>query len=154
MKKIILFAAFMLATTFAMPLLAAFNSSTANGDVIVTDTKTGLVWQKTYKSGKTWQQALDYCENLTYAGYSDWRLPDKNELVSLVNYEKYDPASDFPDMPSQYFWSSSTMTYFGTPSSAWYVSFIRGEVSAYDKDCGSVGYENEPPWGFSVRCVR
>lgn len=35
------------------PLFAAFQSSTVNGDVIVTDTKTELVWQKTYVNGKT-----------------------------------------------------------------------------------------------------
>lgn len=141
MKKIILFAAFMLATTFAMPLLAAFNSATVNGDVIVTDTKTGLIWQKTYESGKTWEEALDYCEDLTYAGYSDWRLPDKNELASLVNYEKYNPASDFPDMPSQSFWSSST--YVVSTNHAWYVDFNSGDVSGSNKTGTSY-----------VRCVR
>ncbi|MBO7126544.1 hypothetical protein J6W78_03260 [bacterium] len=52
MKKIILFAAFMLTATFSMPLFAAFTSTTVQGDVIVTDTETGLIWQKTYVSGK------------------------------------------------------------------------------------------------------
>ena len=141
MKKIILFAAFMLTAAFAMPLLAEFSSTTVNGDVIVTDTKTGLVWQKTYETGKNWQAALDYCENLTYAGYSDWRLPDKNELASLVNYEKYNPASDFPDMPSQYFWSSSTRV--NNTSSAWNVNFNNGFV-----DDGSKTNDS------NVRCVR
>ncbi len=119
----------------------SFTSSTIQGDVIVTDTETALMWQKTYVSGKTWQQALSYCESLTYAGYSDWRLPDKNELASLVNYEKYNPASDFPDMPSQYFWSSST--YASNTSSAWIVSFGYGYVNGGNKT-GS----------FYVRCVR
>ena len=142
MKKVFLFAAFMLTTVFALPLFAAFNSTTVNGDVIVTDTKTGLVWQKTYETGKKWQAALDYCENLTYAGYSDWRLPDKNELASLVNYEKYNPASDFPDMPSQCFWSSSTRS--DHTSDAWFVSFSSGSVYGYDKTI----------YNYYVRCVR
>jgi hypothetical protein len=120
---------------------SSFDSSTINGDVMVTDTETGLVWQKSYVSDKTWQQALSYCENLTYAGYSDWRLPNKNELTSLVNYEKYNPVSDFPDMPSEDFWSSSTNV--GKADKPWYVNFNRGEVLYYSKT-----YNNY------VRCVR
>ena len=141
MKKIILFAAFMLTTAFAMPLLAEFNSTTVDGDVIVTDTKIGLIWQKNYEAYKTWQEALSYCETLTYAGYSGWRLPNKNELASLVNYEKYDPASDFPDMPSQDFWSSSTRS--DHTDTAWYVYFGLGYVNDDHKD-----------YGKYVRCVR
>ena len=109
--------------------------------MIVTDTETGLIWQKTYVSGKTWQQALSYCESLTYAGYSDWRLPDKNELASLINYEKYYPASDFPDMPSKYFWSSST--YVNYTDYAWGVGF------------GNGGVDNDLKTSLNiVRCVR
>ena len=141
MKKLCISAAFMLALFAFTPLFAAFNSATVNGDVIVTDTETGLVWQKTYVSGKTWQEALPYCESLTYAGYSDWRLPNKNELASLVNYEKYNPASDFPDMPSNYFWSSST--YVNLTNRAWFVNFGSGGVFNYIKTNNS-----------SVRCVR
>ena len=131
------------------PLFAAFQSSTVNGDVIVTDTKTELVWQKTYVNGKTQQQALYYCENLTYAGYSDWRLPNKNELASLINYEKYSPASDFPDMPSNYnyyFWSSST--HVTDTSLAWSVGFSDGRVSYPSKT------KNIALGGYYVRCVR
>lgn len=141
MKKLCIFTAFMLAFFAFAPLFAAFESSTVNGDVIVTDTKTELVWQKSYVSAKTWQEALVYCENLTYAGYSDWRLPDKNELASLVNYEKYNPASDFPDMPSNYFWSSSTFVY--NAGYAWYVHFSNGRVSS-----------NTKTNSYYVRCVR
>lgn len=126
---------------------SSFYSSTVNGDEIVTDTATGLVWQKSYVSDKTWQEALSYCESLTYAGYSDWRLPDKNELASLVNYEKYNPASDFPDMPSyDFFWSSSTLVI--NTSLAWGVSFDSGYVSSsYKADSYGMSY-------YDVRCVR
>lgn len=151
MKKIIFFTAFMLMSAFTMPLFAAFESSTVNGNVIVTDTETGLIWQKTYVSSKTWQGALSYCENLTYAGYSDWRVPNKNELASLVNYGKYDPASDFPaDMPAGYFWSSSTSVTY--PSQAWLVTFTVGAIledSVYDGDKKSNATHD-----YYVRCVR
>ncbi len=141
MKRFCIFATFMLAFFAFTPLFAAFNSTTVNGDIIVTDTETGLVWQKTYVSGKTWQQALAYCENLTYAGYSDWRLPDKNELASLVNYGKHNPASDFPDMPSAFFWSSTTHVYDTGYASR--VNFLSGLVNGTHK-----------PFSNYVRCVR
>jgi hypothetical protein len=62
---------------------------------IVTDTNTGLIWQKDY-AVKRWQEALYYCENLKYATYSDWRLPNKNELISLINYVELDLRQIFP----------------------------------------------------------
>jgi len=124
---------------------SSFNSLTINGDVIVADTATGLVWQKSYVSGKKWTEALSYCENLTYAGYSDWRLPDKNELASLV------PASDFPDMPLKlFFWSSSTC-------------FINNTYDTYDpygsawtvhSSSGAVHHDGKTSIYVYLRCVR
>ncbi|MBO4441859.1 DUF1566 domain-containing protein, partial [bacterium] len=121
---------------------ADFTSQTISGSVVVTDSKTGLMWQKEYATGKTWQEALSYCENLAYAGYGDWRLPNKNELASLVNVEKSaKPYSYFPDMPTGTFWSSSTR--LNSKSYAWQMLFSTGLVSAYQKS-GS----------YNVRCVR
>lgn len=124
---------------------STFNSSTVNGDIIVTDSKTGLIWQQTYVKEKTWQEALKYCEDLSYAGYTDWRLPNKNELASLVNYAKNDPASDFPGMPNltpYFFWSSSTCV--DNTNNAWYVHFQLGYVDGFwEKDDDDL-----------VRCVR
>ena len=120
----------------------SFESSTVNSDVIVTDTETGLIWQKTYVTDKSWQQALKYCEESDYAGFTDWRLPNKNELASLVNYEKYNPASDFPDMPSEAFCSSSTY-YQSDADYAWGVVFGYGYVGIVSKTDTSY-----------VRCVR
>ena len=40
-------------------------------------------------AAKTWQEALDYVARLNanaYLGHVDWRLPNRNELRSLVNY--------------------------------------------------------------------
>ncbi len=101
------------------------------GEQIVTDAVTGLIWQKSYASGKTWQQALAYCEELDYANRTDWRLPNVNELASLINYEIYSPASDFPDMPSSSFWSSSSDA--DDTSSAWSVYFHHGSVNRNGK---------------------
>ena len=125
---------------------ADFTTQTISGSVVVTDSKTGLMWQKEYVEDKTWKEALKYCENLTYAGYSDWRLPNKNELSSLINYEKsVAPYSYFPDMPSGamfWFWSSSTeVTHM---SYALLVDFDSGK---------GVG-DAYKPYTTYVRCVR
>ena len=105
------------------------------------------MWQKEYATDKKWQQALEYCENLNYAGYTDWRLPNKHDLVSLANYEKTDqPFSYFPDTPSGdafnngSFWSSSTYVLDDTAEYAW---------TGYD----DAGFDDKI-YSHNVRCVR
>ena len=115
-------------------------------DKIVTDKRTGLMWQKDVATSKTWKEALIYCQNLNserYGGYSTgWRLPNKNELLSLINYEKSEtPYSYFPDMPIKVFWSSSTTVYY--PYYAFLVNFGNGYVSSYNKF-----------FEYGVMCVR
>ncbi len=108
---------------------------------VVTSMVTGLIWQKTNTTDKTWSEAMAYCESLNYAGDSDWRLPNKKELLSLVNYELVSPCSDFPNMPSAGFWSSSTDVEDVT--SAWNVGLGGGDVYFRAK--------TDP---YNVRCVR
>jgi len=74
------------------------NRFKANNDGTVTDFATGLTWMQVdsghLRAGKrrdgklNWQEALAWSENLTYAGKSDWRLPNAKELQSLVDYER------------------------------------------------------------------
>ena len=120
---------------------SSFTTQTMSGKVVVKDYTTGLMWQKAYQSSQTWQEALNYCETSTYAGYTDWRLPNKNELASLLNYAE--PYSNFPDMPisDAFFWSSST--YYSSIMFAWRVVFHSGNVGFYPKT-----------GEFYVRCVR
>ena len=102
---------------------------------------TGLEWQKAFGSDLTWQQSITYCETLDYAGHTDWRLPNVKELQSLINNEIINPCSDFPNMPSVGFWSSSTsMTDTGQ---GWVVGFVSAAVYPYAKTDT-----------YPARCVR
>ena len=59
---------------------------TDNSDGTITESLTGLMWVRVFATiERSWQGALDYCNNLTLAGYTDWRLPNIDELESLLN---------------------------------------------------------------------
>jgi len=74
------------------------NDFVDNGDGTVTDRATGLMWMQEDSGslgagdgadGKLdWQQTLEWAEDLTYAGHSDWRLPNAKELHSIVDYTR------------------------------------------------------------------
>ena len=101
------------------------------GEQVVTSMVTGLIWQKNTASSLSWEDALAYCENLEYADLTDWRLPNKKELLSLLNYEFLSPCSDFPDTPLGTFWSSST--YVGDVTKGWGIGFSSGDVYHWSK---------------------
>jgi len=130
-------------------------SFTDNGDGTVTDNNTGLMWQKvtgdTDNNGSvseddkvTWQDALSYCESLSLAGYSDWRLPEIFELYSIFDYSIPYPGpvigSEFSGQVGDY-WSATT--YAGDSSSAWVAYLDSSSGSYYDKTRKNY-----------VRCVR
>lgn len=106
-----------------------------NGDGTVKDKTTKLMWQQASQGGMTWQNALEYCENLSLAGYNDWRLPNINELQSIVNYDVYDSAINvvfFPNMVSDFYWSSTSFAYAGG-GNAWVIDFYSGYVDGIMK---------------------
>ena len=109
----------------------ASSSFTDNRNGTITDKTNGLMWMKeTSDSQMSLEDALAYCESLTIAGYSDWRLPTIKELQSLVDYGRKDPAIDtrfFPDTSSSGYWSSTTRHVY--ISNAWRVNFLSGSVS-------------------------
>ena len=53
----------------------------ANTNVVL-DNDSGLTWTRDadIDGKKLWTNAVAYCSNLVYAGYSDWRLPSVTEL--------------------------------------------------------------------------
>lgn len=103
----------------------------------VTDNLTGLMWVKSPDSATMmWQQALDYANGLTLCGHSDWRLPNRKELGTLVNYGvSYSAAwlntQGFSNVQGAGYWSSTTCAqYIG---SAWMVGMNLGLMTASDK---------------------
>ena len=60
---------------------------------IVVDAIYSLAWQDAAEIFKgSYKDAVSYCENLNYGGYSDWRLPSASELLSITDYGRYKPA--------------------------------------------------------------
>lgn len=106
-----------------------------NGDGTVTDTKTGLMWQKAEAGTMTWKSAIEYSNALVLAGYSDWRMPDRSELNSLFD-SIYDNLSInktvFPDAMSSGYWSSDA--YADNTDYAWAVHLWDGDNYAVDKN--------------------
>lgn len=105
-----------------------------NGDGTLTDMVTGLMWQQTGPAEPmNWQEALAYCEALEFAGHSDWRLPDVNELQSLVDYSRCGPSINtavFPETEPAFYRTSTTIS-GNYCNQAWVVDFNLGYVDLY-----------------------
>jgi hypothetical protein len=120
-------------------------SYTDNGDGTIKDNNTGLIWQREDDdTTRTWTEAGSYCSGLNVEGNSDWRLPNPEELTSIVSYSTFNPSiatSYFPNTKPHYYWSSSNPVYRG--GYAWEIEF-------------NYGGENVHPMTNAnfVRCVR
>jgi len=132
----------------ALCLLPGFVSAASyidNGDQTVTDQVTGLMWDQRDTTTKTWEAGLAYCEAMTHGSKTDWRLPNRNELESLVDETKTSSptinTTFFPDTVSGSYWTSTSYA-LGT-TSAWGVNFNSGGVSFFKKT-----------FNYYVRCVR
>ena len=106
-----------------------------NSDGIVSDSSTSLEWQDNTSSvQKTWSSAISYCEDLSLGGYDDWRLPNRNELLSILDYNKYGPAikeNVFQNITSDKYFSSSTFAL--SDIKAWLVDFRVGDMISKTK---------------------
>jgi len=126
---------------------------TDNQNGTVTDNVTGLIWLKDSNcfGERTWQEALNIASMLQNglcglndgSAAGDWRLPNINELHSLVDPSKHTPAlpAGHPFSFSRYwfYWSSTSFNYdrFShadlVPDWAWIVGFSDGMVTVADK---------------------
>ena len=121
-----------------------------NGNGTVTDNLTGLVWLKnanctdtvggvTKGSGYlTWANALTWSNSLASgacglgdgSNAGDWRLPNREELESLIDFSRFNPAlpagHPFSNVQSVFYWSSTT--YAINTNVAWIVNMWDGYV--------------------------
>jgi Protein of unknown function (DUF1566). len=127
----------------------------------VTDTITGLVWQRDGSSARkgctgrmgdltcNWAGANAYCAFLTLGGISGWRMPTVTELQTIVDFRVPPPGptidhATFPNTPSELFWTASPNGGQAGKEHgiAWGVAFSTGSLDR-------IGLVN-----FRVRCVR
>jgi hypothetical protein len=102
----------------------------------VTDRITNLVWCRDAGISEfplTWVEAFDFTASLnrdSYGGVQDWRLPNRQELFSLVSHAVINPVlpagHPFINVFNGYYWSAGTCARL--PSQAWYVHFGGGKV--------------------------
>jgi len=119
-----------------------YSTFTRDDRGIVTDSTTGLEWQDNKIVYKNWIEGISYCEELTLGGYSDWKMPNINELLSIFDYSNFSFYSVFENVSHNYYWSSTTV--------------VDSNISARTVFPGSgFAYPNLKSNGsYTVRCVR
>jgi hypothetical protein len=112
-----------------------------HGDT-VQDRYTGLVWSRDANPAEyplTWNEALDFVAELNRRalfGFSDWRLPNRRELRSLISHQTRRPAlpenHPFQNVFPGWYWSSTSAAI--SPGHAWYVDLDGGRMFFGGKD--------------------
>jgi len=133
-----------------MMLIAVLSTLLMAGFVKVGETveerSSGLVWQDDHaveEKELLYDEAKVYCESLSLAGSSDWRLPTLYELQSIVDLTRYDPALQrgFHFGLSKNYWSITP--YADDETRAWAVDFKSGSTE-----------HSRHSYDYYVRCVR
>ena len=129
------------------------NESKLEGIIVIRDTQTDLDWEvkSTEPNGKrffkrlmTWSEFksyVDYLNEISYGGFSDWRVPSKHELRSLISYAGINPAYQkeiFKTVVPQDYWCGAEP--FGPrPDCAWVMNFNIGSTTAKNQSLKSYG---------------
>ena len=132
-------------TAWPMPSTtpAATQYTSANG--MVTDMDTGLMWFLQAVPTNNWSTARQACANSGLGGFTDWRLPYRIELISLLDYSGVTPALEptiFGGQSGGWHWTASN--YEADLAQAWAIQLDDGRVVPRVKASG----------GAVVRCVR
>ncbi len=121
-----------------------------NVDGTVTHLPTGLMWKQCseglsgtscggFPTRTSWTNALNLAKASTFASYTDWRLPNKQELESLIDASCASPSINdivFPNTNVAAVWSSTTV--LALPAQAWAVEFNYGNSQPSGKAFSNV----------------
>ena len=122
-----------------------------HGNGTITDTITGLMWQKIDFGELSYENAIKYCDTLTLGGYTDWRLPTPMESFSILNLQLTNPAINttfFPKSLAEYWWTNSLQ--FNDISKVWVTNSGGGIGNHLKSETISAGGTKN----FFVRAVR
>lgn len=123
--------------------------SVKNG--IVMDSISTLNWQQTDGGEMLFDNAKNYCDTLTFGGFTDWRLPHPDEAFSILNSQTPSPAIDskyFTKTGAEYWWTSALQVNDATK--AWVTNAGGGIGNHLKTETISAGGIKK----FHTRCVR
>ena len=122
-----------------------------HGNGTITDTITGLMWQKIDFGEISYENASKYCDTLTLGGYTDWRLPTPLESFSILNLQNTNPALNttfFPKSIAEYWWTNTLQ--YNDASKVWVTNAGGGIGNHLKTETISAGGTKN----FFVRAVR
>ena len=133
--------------------LTIIASATLNrNNEVVTDSNTSLQWEDgDVKESKKLEDAIAYCEGLDLDSHTDWRLPNVNELKTIINIEKLNTAKivdTFEHTKESYYWTSTSS--IKETNQVFCVNFGNATINTTEKESE---YEEKEEW-YATRCVR
>ena len=124
------------------------HSYTDNEDGTVTDNVTGLMWAADgsgdgcASGGELdWSSAISWAEGISFAGYSDWHMPDVRQLTGIMEIWRANPyaytiplvnPTYFPNTKADVYWTNfdgSTI-----PDTAFFIGFDMGDLAPAPKN--------------------
>ncbi len=150
-----------ISTGFAsLGVVAAFNDKAKKpdshfidaGNGIIKDTRTGLMWTKMDSYADTgkcmnWNESKIYVSGLKTGGFSDWRMPEERELMSiydkshwsLISFDHHYPLhldGIFADGAAYWYWVAES----ADSNNARTINFLDGFVTELNRDrCSNLG---------------
>ena len=106
-----------------------YDLKSINGDKVVIDHATGLMWHQSGSDYMKWNKAKEWVRSLNsrgYASYYDWRLPTLEEAASLLESNKRNDLYIDPifSKKQEWIWTGDR---YGSET-AWGVDFYGGDV--------------------------